>query len=307
MSTLNMSATARERVISKVTWVGFFVNLVLSLAKLAAGIFGRSGAMIADAIHSLSDFVTDLVVLVFVKVAAKPENEKFDYGHGKFETLATVIIGLALVAVGGFILWQNTFRIVDIAHGHIPERPGLIALIAAAVSIIAKEALYWYTIAASKRVNSPALKANAWHHRSDALSSIATLIGIGCALFLGEKFRVLDPIAALVVGLLILKVSYDLVVPGLGELLERSLPKEEEDKIMQIIRSEFPEIKDPHKLKTRHIGAGVAIQIDIRLDGNMTVMESHLTAEAVEERMIHEFGPDTHVIVHVDPINWYKE
>ncbi|HRU72578.1 MAG TPA: cation diffusion facilitator family transporter, partial [Paludibacteraceae bacterium] len=193
---MNMKTGNREKTIYKVTWVGFFANLVLSIAKLLAGIFGRSGAMIADAVHSISDFATDVVVLAFVKVSAKPKDEGHDYGHGKYETLATVIIGLALFAVGVGILINSIELIRQVVDGVVIERPGLIALVAAAVSIVVKEALYWYTILAARRVNSPAMEANAWHHRSDAFSSIGTLIGIGGAYFLGEQWRVLDPIAA---------------------------------------------------------------------------------------------------------------
>ena len=179
---MSMKAENREKAIYKVTWVGFFVNLALSIGKLLAGIFGRSGAMVADAVHSMSDFATDLVVLIFVKVSAKPKDECHDYGHGKYETIATIIIGLALLAVSIGIFVNSVELIGRVVGGEIIERPGLIALVAAAVSIATKEWLYWYTLAVAKRVNSPAVKANAWHHRSDAFSSIGTLIGIGGAI-----------------------------------------------------------------------------------------------------------------------------
>lgn len=293
--------TQREKTIYRVTWVGFGVNAALSALKLAAGILGRSSAMVADAIHSISDFITDIVVLVCVRLAARPQDERYDYGAGKFETLGTIVVGLSLFAVALHILVDNAVAIKEILDGNLPPRPGLIALGAAALSIAAKEGLFWYTLHAAKKVKAPAMEANAWHHRSDALSSIATLVGIGCAFFLGDKWRILDPLAALFVGALIIKVAYDLVTPGLQELLERSLPKEAEDHILDIIRTEFPQVDDPHKLKTRRIGTGVAIQIDIRLDGEMTVNQSHAIAEAIEERLTAEFGHGTHVVVHVDP------
>lgn len=292
----------REKTIARVTWVGFFTNLLLSAGKMTAGILGRSGAMIADAIHSISDFLTDVIVLIFVKVSVRPANEKYRYGHGKFETLATFLVGIILVFVALELMWGNVKTILAILTRElIPERPGQIALWAAALSIITKEILYWYTYLQGRRVNSPAVIANAWHHRSDALSSVATLTGIGLAYFLGEKWRILDPVAAIFVGILILRVAFKLLKPALEELMERSLPREEEKRILEIIANEFPVVRDPHKLKTRHIGNARAIQLDIRLDGFLTVNESHDIAEAIEQRLLREFGPETYVIVHVDP------
>lgn len=296
-----MQQQGRAKAIYKVTWIGFFVNLLLSIVKLLAGIFGRSGAMIADAIHSISDFATDLVVLLFVKVSAKPKDESHDYGHGKYETLATIIIGLALLAVSIGIFSHSVSLIQRVTEGEIIERPGFIALLAAIVSIITKESLYWYTIGVGKRVNSPSVKANAWHHRSDALSSIGTLLGIGGAYFLGEPWRVLDPIAAIIVSLLIAKVSYDLVMPSLHELLERSLPKEQEDEILQLILEESL-VSDPHNLKTRRIGADIAIEVHVRVLAEMSVAESHEATITIENRLRAKYGSGTQVIIHIEPI-----
>lgn len=296
-----MKTGNREKTIYKVTWVGFFVNLVLSIAKLLAGIFGRSGAMIADAVHSISDFATDVVVLAFVKVSAKPKDEGHDYGHGKYETLATVIIGLALFAVGVGILINSIELIRQVVDGVVIERPGLIALVVAAVSIVVKEALYWYTILAARRVNSPAMEANAWHHRSDAFSSIGTLIGIGGAYFLGEQWRVLDPIAAVIVSLFIGKVAYNLVKNGLEELLERSLPKELEDEIIGIIMSDS-RLSDLHNLKTRRLGAHFAIELHVRVDGAMSVNDSHKLTQSIEKRLKEKYGDGTQVIIHIEPV-----
>ncbi len=292
----------REKTILRVTWVGFFVNVILSGGKLTAGILGRSGAMIADAIHSISDFATDLIVLIFVKISSRPADEKYRYGHGKFETLATFLVGIVLIFVAFELIRNNGKTILAILSKEIiPERPGQIALWAAGASIIVKEILFWYTRLKGKQVNSSAVMANAWHHRSDAFSSVATLIGIGLAYFLSDKWRILDPVAAVFVGILIIRVAYKFLKPTFEELMERSLPREEENRIMDIIAAEFPVVKDPHKLKTRRIGNGRAIQLDIRLDGSLTVHESHRIAAAIEDRFVLEFGPDTHVIVHVDP------
>lgn len=291
----------REQAIYKVTWIGFFVNVLLSVGKLIAGFVGRSGAMIADGVHSVSDFATDIVVLLFVRISAKPKDEDHDYGHGKYETLATVVIGVALAAVAIGILVDSAERIAQVLRGENIARPGIVALVAAAVSIVAKEALYWYTMLTAKRVDSPALKANAWHHRSDAFSSIGTLIGIGGAYFLSEQWRVLDPIAAIVVGALIIKVAYDLVMPGLNELLERSLPKEQEDEIVALVLAD-KRLSDVHNLKTRRIGAGIAVELHVRVRGDMSVTESHAITRDVEQRLRRQYGDRTQVIIHIEPV-----
>ena len=291
----------REQAIYKVTWIGFFVNVLLSVGKLIAGFVGRSGAMIADGVHSVSDFATDIVVLLFVRISAKPKDEDHDYGHGKYETLATVVIGVALAAVAIGILVDSAERIAQVLRGESIARPGIVALVAAAVSIVAKEALYWYTMLTAKRVDSPALKANAWHHRSDAFSSIGTLIGIGGAYFLSEQWRVLDPIAAIVVGALIIKVAYDLVMPGLNELLERSLPKEQEDEIVALVLTD-KRLSDVHNLKTRHIGVGIAVELHVRVRGDMTVNESHAITRNIEQLLRQQYGDRTQVIIHIEPL-----
>lgn len=291
----------REQAIYKVTWIGFFVNVLLSVGKLIAGFVGHSGAMIADGVHSVSDFATDIVVLLFVRISAKPKDEDHDYGHGKYETLATVVIGVALAAVAIGILVDSAERIAQVLRGESIARPGIVALVAAAVSIVAKEALYWYTMLTAKRVDSPALKANAWHHRSDAFSSIGTLIGIGGAYFLSEQWRVLDPIAAIVVGALIIKVAYDLVMPGLNELLERSLPKEQEDEIVALVLAD-KRLSDVHNLKTRRIGAGIAVELHVRVQGDMTVNESHAITRNIEQLLRQQYGDRTQVIIHIEPL-----
>lgn len=207
--------TERTRKIYRVTWIGMVVNIALSLLKLAAGILGRSGAMIADAVHSISDLATDVIVLIFARISSKPEDAGHNYGHGKYETLASILISLALIAVGGGILADSIHNIRLVLTGEIIGRPGAIALIAAAISIVAKEVLYRYTVRVGRQTDSPSVVANAWHHRSDALSSIDTLTGIGLAYFLGDKWRIADPLAALVVSVFIFKIAFDLLRSGL--------------------------------------------------------------------------------------------
>ena len=267
-------AEIRKKKIYRVTFIGFAVNLLLAGIKLAAGILGRSGAMVADAVHSFSDMATDVVVIAFAKISAKPKDEGHDYGHGKYETLATIIISLALAAVGTGILVNSIGAIRVVVDGGLLPRPGTVALLAAAVSIVVKEILYRYTVREGRRVSSPSMIANAWHHRSDALSSLGTLAGIGCAYFLGDKWRIADPIAALVVAVFIFKIAFDLIRTGLDELLERSLPEDVEEEILRVVAAN-PEVREPHNLRTRRIGASIAVEVHVRVDGEMSVCRSH--------------------------------
>ena len=295
-----MSAT-REKSIYKVTWIGSVVNFLLLVFKFIAGILGHSSALVADAVHSLSDFITDIIVIVFVKISGKPEDSDHRYGHGKYETLATALIGLALFAVGVGLLVGGATKVSDVIRGATLPAPSMVALIAAAVSILSKEILYRYTIRVGRNLNSQAVIANAWHHRSDAFSSIGTLVGIGGAIFLGERWRILDPIAAIVVSAFIIKVSIDLIKPAVEELLERSLPDEIEKQILDIIES-FPEVSSPHHLRTRRIGNHIAIEVHLRMDGQTTLENAHTVASMVEKRLKEEFGPETHVGIHMEPI-----
>lgn len=297
-----METVGRKKEIVRVTLLGSLGNFFLLLFKFIAGILGHSSAMIADAVHSLSDFITDMVVLVFVHISSKPQDESHDYGHGKYETLATSIVGLVLLAVGIGLLWEGASKIIGYYfRGEVLESPGKIALIAAVLSIIVKEILYRITLHVGKRQNSQAVIANAWHHRSDAFSSIGTAIGIGGAILLGPKGRVLDPIAAVIVSMLIVKVALQLVWPAINDLLEKSLPKEIEDQIIAII-SETPEIKNPHNLRTRRIGNDFAIELHIRVDGRMTVSRAHELTLQIESKLRQKFGPHTHIALHVEPV-----
>lgn len=296
-----MTNSSRERGIYRVTIVGSIVNIVLVIFKFLAGILGHSAAMIADAVHSLSDFVTDIVVLLFIRISGKPADEDHGYGHGKYETLATVVISLILFGVGVGIIVNAVEQIVAFMNGVVPQSPSTIALIAAAISIVVKELLYRYTVRAAENLNSQTVVANAWHHRSDALSSIGVLIGIGGAMFFGEQWRVLDPLAALVVSGFIIKVSIDLFKPCIEELLERSLPEDVERQIESIILS-VDGVTSPHHLRTRRIGNNYAIEVHIRMDGNLTLNEAHRITTTVEQQLKAQFGAGTHVGIHTEPI-----
>ena len=296
----NNDTVRRERSIYRVTILGSIVNLLLLVFKFAAGILGHSAAMVADAVHSLSDFVTDIIVLLFVRISNKPQDESHDYGHGKYETLATALIGVILFFVGLGILWNGGMSIWHVIQGQPLEAPGSMALVAALVSIVAKELLYQYTVLVGKRVDSQAVVANAWHHRSDALSSIGTALGIGGAILLGDDWRVLDPIAAVVVSLFILKMAYKLVVPSFEELMDRSLSEEIETDIRKVLL-EFPEASQPHNLRTRRIGNNCSVDVHIRMDGNLTLAHSHEITRAMEQRLRELLGQGTFINIHVEP------
>lgn len=290
----------REKAIYRITLQGSIVNLILAVAKLVAGFLGSSSAMVADGVHSASDLLTDLVIIVFVKISSKPSDNDHSYGHGKFETLGTVIIGLALFSVALKILFSAIESIHEYIDNGFIARPGLIALIAAALSIVFKEVLYRYTIRIGKKVNSPGVIANAWHHRSDAFSSIGTLIGISGAYFLGAGWTILDPIAALAVAVLIIKVSYDLTLPGLEELLDRSLSPETQNEIEKIVMNR-KDVSNMHHLKTRHIGPQIAIEFHLRVNGDMTINEAHEITRSIEKDLRDRFGSATQIIIHMEP------
>lgn len=290
----------RNKEIYKVTMVGGAVNVVLLLFKFVAGIVGHSAAMTADAIHSLSDFVTDIIVLVFVHISGKPKDKSHDYGHGKYETLAMTLIGAALLAVAIGIVYNGMTKILLWAEGGQLEAPGMLALWAALLSIVLKEAVYRYSIAKAHKLNSQAVEANAWHHRSDALSSIGTAVGIGGAIFLGQRWTMLDPLASIIVGLFIVKVSIDLLRDGIGDLMEQSLPDAVEEEILQLAGS-VPGVTEPHDLRTRRLGNHYAIELHILMDGDITLREAHDRASEVENVLRDQYGSNTHVVVHVEP------
>ena len=290
----------REKEIYKVTLVGSAGNVALLAFKFVAGVLGHSSAMIADAVHSLSDFITDLIVLAFVHVSAKPQDQDHDYGHGKYETFATFIIGLALMAAATGIIVSGAAKLIDWAGGKQLAAPGWLALAAAIISIIVKEVLYRYTAHCGKRLDSQALVANAWHHRSDAFSSIGAAVGIGGAILLGNRWTVLDPLASVFVGILLIKVSFDLLRGSVNELTESSLSPDIEKEIEEIIAS-FPDVCEPHNLRTRRIGNRFAIEAHVRMDGNLSLTAAHDRATAIEQRIRERFGKQTHVTIHMEP------
>jgi cation diffusion facilitator family transporter len=290
----------REEEIYRVTFVGSVVNMALLTLKFIAGILGHSSAMIADAVHSLSDFITDIIVIVFVRISAKPQDVSHDYGHGKYETIASFLVGLGLVAAATIIVVSGALKIASWLGGEELESPSWLALWAALLSIVSKEAIYRYTVIRGKRLASQALIANAWHHRSDALSSIGATIGIGGAILLGHRWTVLDPIASIVVGAILVKVAFDLLRNSMNELTECSLPEDTEKEIIDIVKNS-PGVSEPHNLRTRRIGNRIAIELHIRMNGDISLREAHDRATEIELSMKKRFGNSTHVSLHMEP------
>lgn len=294
---------SRTHIAQKATWRGFIINLFLSIGKLMAGIIGHSTAMIADAVHSFSDSGTDIVVLGFVRVSERESDQNHKYGHGKFETFATLLISFALLFIGIGICWSGIQNIIKSLSGQLLVKPSNMVLVAAFISIITKEWLYQYTLKVGKSIDNQAVIANAWHHRSDALSSIGTFLGVGGAIFLGEKWRILDPMAGMIVSFLIIHIAIKIGLPSAKELMEAALPDEIENEILLIV-NKTPGVKGSHRLKTRKIGNIYAIDIHIKMDGELSLTESHDIATAVEQKLYRKFGNKTHINIHMEPYQY---
>lgn len=290
----------REKQIRNVTLWGAVVNVILTIAKVIAGILGHSAAMVADGIHSLSDLLSDFVVLVFTRISSREKDKEHSFGHGKFETLATLIVSVILIAAGARLLAGSIKSIVGVLNGEVLPKPGYIALIAAVVSIVAKEILYRLTADVAKDVNSPVVMANAWHHRSDAMSSIGSLVGIGGAILLGSRWTVLDPIASFAISIAIIVVAVKMSLPSLAELLETALPEDVENDIIQTAMS-VPGVRNVHELKTRRNGVSVIIDAHIVVDPSISIVEAHDIATSVETALSLRFGPETQMSIHVEP------
>ncbi len=290
----------REKKIMKVTLTGSVVNLVLTIFKLFAGILGRSAAMVADGIHSASDLVSDFVVMIFVHISSEGSDKSHDYGHGKFETMATLIISLMLFAVGIELMVSGIRSIKGILAGSSTASPSMLALAAAAISIVSKELLYRYTHNAAKKLDSPVVEANAWHHRSDALSSVGSLLGIGGAMALGGKWALLDPLAGCLISLMIMWIAVKMSIPATGDLLDQSLPDETEDEIVQTALKVHG-VNGFHGLKTRRIGRDIDMEAHLVVDPDIKVSEAHAIATDVEKAIRSRFGKYTQISLHIEP------
>ncbi len=291
----------REKQIVRITLWGSVVNIALTVLKFVAGIVGASAAMIADAVHSLSDLLTDFVVLLFVHISSRPADNDHPYGHGKYETLATTIVAIALLAAGGVLLGEGVEKILSALRGEQLVMPGRIALWAALISIAAKELIYQLTVRVSRRVGSSALEANAWHHRTDALSSVATALGIGGALLFGGKWAILDPIAAVLVSIFILVAAGKLLYEAVQDLIEKRLPEDVEQQIREIAAADH-EMCELHHLRTRRIGSVYSIDMHLRMRGSTSLYEAHRHSMDLEQRLRERFGEQTMVSIHMEPM-----
>ena len=290
----------REKEIRDITLWGAAVNIMLTVGKFFAGIFGHSAAMMADSIHSLSDLLSDAVVLIFTRISSKGKDRDHSFGHGKFETLATLIVSLILLAVGTNLIRTGIKDIIDAMSGSGLPKPGGIALIAAAVSIVAKEILYHATVKVGKKVGSTVVIANAWHHRSDALSSIGAFIGIGGSILLGDKWTILDPIASCCISIAVIIVAVRMAIPSLAELLETSLPEDIEQEIIATA-SAVKGVVDVHELKTRRNGVSFIIDAHIVVNPDISIVEAHDIATDVEEALQKRYGYQTQLSIHIEP------
>ena len=284
----------------RITWIGFWINIFLALIKLLAGFIGKSRAVIADATHSITDIFTDFVVLMGIKVGRRPADDTHHYGHGKFETLSATILGVVLFGAGFGILLSGLNLVIKCLHGEILNKPGWIAFYAAIGSIVIKEILFQYTIKIGKEINSQSIIANAWHHRSDALSSMGTTLGVLGSIILGQQWRILDPFAAVIVSIFIIKIGISILIDSLEELLEKSLDKNTETKILNIIKA-TEGVKNPHNLKTRKIGSNIAIDVHIEVHEHSTIVQAHNVSTEVEKNLRKELGENTFVSVHIEP------
>lgn len=299
-----LSAIERTEKGIKVTYIGLLVNIFLTLFKFIAGVLGQSTAMIADSIHSISDTASDIVVILGFQYVKKPIDDSHNYGHGKIETLSTAVVGLMLIVVAFFIVFSGGEKLLRSLEGQLIPKPEFIALYAAIISIIVKESMYRYTVKVGKDIDSSLIVANAWHHRSDALSSIGTMIGIGGAIFLGEKWRILDPIAAIFVSILIIKVAIEILRDSVNELIETSVDEVKKKELLDVI-SNVNGVKDFHKLRIRHIGHYYSMSIHILVEKSLNVVEAHQISDSVEEEIRKFLGYETIITVHIEP--YHKE
>lgn len=295
----------RNREEKRCALVGMTSDVCLSALKIATGIIGHSSAILADGIHSIGDTVTDALVYAMVRLSGKGVDDRYRYGRGKYETLAAFLISIILVVVALGLMTDGVKDVWAAWHGDTLERPHNIALIVGIIAVVAKEGLYHYTRIKGRQTGSTALKAYAWHHRADALSTAATLLGVAGAMFLGESWRVLDPLAAIAVSVLILVLAYRMGRPAVEELLEVSLPQEEQEKITAIVNG-TPGVKAFHNLRTRRNGSLRVVDIHIKVDGDLSVNESHDITRAIEHGLSEALG-EVMTNIHVEPYHGHNQ
>ncbi|WP_304383630.1 cation diffusion facilitator family transporter [Muribaculum intestinale] len=304
--TESLSTGKELSLIRKVTMVGFWINAALVIIKLFFGYWGNSDALVADGYHSLSDFITDFMVLYFVGVAYKKADSSHPYGHGKYETIGSFFIAIVLMLVAVGIGWGGITSIIGALNGHEIPRPDVWTIVVAGVSIAAKEFCYRYTMVYARKIGSSALKANAWHHRTDAISSVATIIGVSLAYALGDSWRIMDPIASIVIAVFIGISAIQIAKPSIGELLEVSLPIAQINNINNIIRS-VNGVRRVHNLRARRNGHAIIVDVNVHVDPDITIREGHAIATDVEEGLRESYGHNIIIYVHVEPDEGHPE
>ena len=291
-----MEASPFEKVATRVSTVSIIVNLLLAVFKFAAGALGHSGAMISDAVHSSSDVIGSLIVIVGVKMSEKSSDQNHPYGHERMESVASLILA-GILAAAGFSIGKGAFLSVWNRSYLTAAAPGMLALAAAAVSIVVKEALFWYTWINAKKIRSSALRAEAWHHRSDALSSVGALIGISGAL-LGVK--VMEPVASIVICLFIFKVAVNIFREAVDNMVDHACDAETENAIRSCA-AEQDGVIHVDILRTRVFGRKIYVDLEISADGSLTLCEAHDIAEKVHDTIEKSFPEVKHIMVHVNP------
>lgn len=295
-----MKDSTQTQTVQEVTLKGTLINILLMVLKFAAAIFGTSAAMLADAVHSLSDFLTDIIVLIYVRLSRNRDASLRKFGRGTFETVSIIIIGLVILAVGFSICYSGVRLTIRAFQGEVLERPGYIALLAAIISILLKEWAYRFTINEARKKKSFVLAANAWHHRSDAISSIGTTIGIGCAIFLGAKWRVLDPITSVIVSIFVMSIAFHLLTDAVRNILWFRIPEHIEEQIEGIAKSEET-VRQVNNIFVRRLGSNLLVRLHITVDENMTVGEAHQHVLNIEDKIRQAYGPDTNVGIFIGP------
>lgn len=290
-------------IIQRVTWIGFFSNILLAITKFLAGVFGHSQVLIADAVHSMSDLATDIAVLVGSRYWDQPADNEHQYGHAKLETLITLLIGSALGIVGYELISNAIMILYDMIFGNheTTALPNVWALSAAIFSILLKEWLFHITASAGKKAHSTATVANAWHHRSDALSSIPAALAVGATLVLGEKYAFLDPIGTIVVGLMIFYTAFLIIRPTFNSLLDASGGSDLTNKINNAVLS-IDGVQGVHKIRTRPLGAYLyGVDLHIQVDPNMNVRDAHVLSHHIKNELRSKFPDIVDTTVHVEP------
>ena len=284
-----------NRIVKRISEVGIFGNVALAAFKLFAGVYGKSGAMVSDAVHSLSDVFATLIAYIGVRLSKQQEDAEHPYGHERFECVASLVLGMVLVGTGLDIGYKGVYKLLYVRD--TMEIPTVLPLIAAVVSILTKEAMFWYTMHYAKKLDSPAFKADAWHHRSDAISSVGALIGI----FLAKHgYPVADPIASLIICLFIMKVAYDIFKDAITKMIDTSCGTDVEQEIRSFVEAQEG-VKKIDLLHTRQFGSKIYVDLEIAVDRNISLLDAHAIAERVHDAVEGQFANVKHVMIHVNP------